>query len=134
MAIPSKAGIVDANGALKVSLAANTDVASEIVTFGSSATPTKLPDTPLANRRTFLVAFPTDNVFMGDATVSEAAGYVTRGTERESGWNQPSARSEYSNRKQFLRGQYVMLRITDDIDFYVLNEGAIEQAVGFELS
>ena len=132
MGTPSKTGNLDANGALKVSLAADTAVATTYVDVTNTAQ--KLPGTPLENRREMIIAFPTDFVFLGPSGIDNNTGYGTRGRKGGTTWDYASAIGDYSSRRQFLRGQYATLRVTDDLGVYGVNNSALESVVVLELS
>jgi|GEM_PF-6875225 len=45
-----------------------------------------------------------------------------------------SRRGDYSSRFQFLRGQYVTLALSDEVDVYGTVPGAVEDVVVLELA
>ena len=126
---------VDPNGATTIVMAAETGADSTVMDNPTSAVP--FPANALENRRELLIAFPTDSFVLGGSGTTTTTGYGVRGSGRASGWSGPSNRAQsgnYSNRKQFLRGQYVALEVSDSLDIYGLVATGIEQAVAFELA
>jgi hypothetical protein len=132
MGVPAKIANVDGYGHTKVSSAANSDLETTLLI---DPNPSAVPPSALSARRHLIIAFPTDIIYLGNASVSDTTGYGVRGRKGESGWSGQSALSDYSNRKQFLRGQYTALAISDDLALYArITGGALEDVVAFEFA
>src|SRR5690606_22998221 len=70
---------------------------------------------PLADRKFVVVSFPTDGIHIGRSPVGQADSYFTRGSGRGSTWSARPKTERYSNRFQFLRGQYLTIAIASDV-------------------
>lgn len=132
MATPAKTVNLDGNGHAKVSSAANSDLETTLLI---DPNPSAVPPSALGDRRHLVIAFPTDIVRLGVSSVSDSTGYGVRGRKGGSDWQQASARSAYSNRKQFLRGQYTSLLVANELTIYArIRANALEDVVAFELA
>lgn len=131
----TKAPRVDETGAILVNYAADRiggvqasrgDVPSQVCVPFSSAS--LLPD-----RKYLILAFPSDGVFFGSGTISTASSYWSPGTDRGSDGTHAPAVGSYSNRKQFLRGQYWSVPLLSGIGICANNLSA-EYVAALELS
>lgn len=68
---------------------------------------------PLADRKYLILTFPAEGVSLSKSPVDTAQAYRPPGAGRGDGstnnYSLPPALSRYTNRKQFLRGQYLQL-------------------------
>lgn len=87
----------------------------------------------LPDRKHLIVAFPSDGVFFGSGTISAASSYWSRGTGRGSSGTLPPVVTSYSNRKQFLRGQYWSVSLLSAIGICA-NNASIEHVAALEMS
>ncbi len=70
-------------------------------------------DVPLEDRKYLVLTFPAEGVSLSKSPVDFGSAYRPPGAGRGDGpmnnYSLPPALSRYSNRKQFLRGQYLQL-------------------------
>ena len=135
----SKPHAVSPDGAMLVNFAANraggaqvgrSELASqECVPFLSGG-----GGSALADRKYLLVTFPIDEVYVGESLVSESTSYFSDGSGRNTtGSGQPEVNA-YSSRKQFLRGQYLWLRLRSDVKLNAHISSAVKAINSLELS
>ena len=93
---------------------------------------------PLADRKYLVMTIPLDSVmFGGDSNVTGGTGYIRRG--RASGslpapFAGPPVVEDYSNRKQFLRGQYLSMALLDAVPVFAQSGSSFEVAFSLELA
>ena len=96
--------------------------------------PFGLEDPPLADRKYLVMTIPLDTVsFGGDSNVTGDTGYARRGRGSKSGFTGPPNVEDYSNRKQFLRGQYMSIALLDAVPVFAQSGGSFERAFSLEL-
>lgn len=89
---------------------------------------------PQADRKCLLITVPTDRAQFGDDTVTYSTGYVRRGASRGTNRTNTADVEAYSNRKQFLRGQYFLLVTAPSVDFCCWINAAVEDVFSLELA
>ncbi len=137
--LPSKAVRADTQDALTVSFAANQDGAFQTsmrANFSTGAACVPFAGgTVLTDRKWLVLTFPTDWMWFGPTGMSETTGYMSRGVGRAGDYTDPPNVEEYSNRKQFLCGQYTRLALLDSV-VLCAREGfaAVEKAGSLEFA
>jgi hypothetical protein len=116
----------DQREALQVSLAENFSFGSKCVPFDGGSV---LPD-----RKWLVLTFPTDNVFRGTSGVSVTTGYKTRGSNRAATFTGVPDTAAYSNRFQFLRGQYAFHEVLQGVQICAIEGGGPEKAGSLEVA
>ncbi len=105
--------------------------------FGANSVPFGSANDPLADRKHLIMTIALDAVTLGgDSGVLTNTGYIRRG--RGSGslpvlFGRPPQVQDYSNRKQFLRGQYMSIALLNTVPVFAV-AGAIEAAFSLELA
>ena len=123
---------LDVNGATRVAMVAARDIATVFVNPSNETV--KIPATPVANRRWLLICYASDTMMIGSKSVTVSNGYASYGSGRGAFLNGQSKRSQYSNRRQFLRSQYQWLAMPGEIDVWIVEGTAAEWAGALELS
>jgi len=129
---------VNESGELLVNYSANRVGGLQVGLFSSidetKCVPFSQNEPPLENRKHLLMTFPTDRVWLGPPGVTSSTGYRIRGTKRGGFYNLTPAVSEYSNRMQFLRGQYTSLSLFHNVPFCVHIGPSVEDVFSLEMS
>lgn len=89
--------------------------------------------TPLGDRKYLIITFTTDRVDIGRNPVSTSTSYISFGSGRGDSGTAPP-RDTYSNRKQFLRGQYMHLAVFPAIEICANATTGAEDVTSLELS
>ncbi len=89
---------------------------------------------PLRDRKYLLMTVALDRVYFGTFGVDESNGYAVRGPRRGGNWELAPDIDDYSNRKQFLRGQYMTLPLLPSVTFCVRFPISVEEALSLETS
>lgn len=88
----------------------------------------------LPDRKLLIITFPTDNCNMGNSSLTVSNGYETRGSRRGTSYVLDPVVGAYSNRKQFLRGQYFQVSLASNVEFCARDNGGGEEMTAMELS
>ncbi len=131
----SKAFRVNSAGEMLVNFSADRESGAQV---GKSEFPPKnctpfSDEGPLVDRKYLILSFPLDGVYFGSNSVLLTNSYFSPGTNRGDFGTHPPRTSNYSNRKQFIRGQYFQFASLPVIEICA-NSVAIENATSLELS
>ncbi len=88
---------------------------------------------PLADRKHLVITAPTEAVWLGPSGVMQSTMYPVSGAGRSDDFTAPPDLARYSNRKQFLRGQYFHLACFPAVQVCA-KAPAVEDAFSLELS
>lgn len=89
---------------------------------------------PLEDRKHLVMTVPIDHVWFGPSGVRQGTGYELRGAGRGANLDNPPVVHLYSNRMQFLRGQYTSLPLLSGVTFCVYIGLSIEEVNSLETS
>lgn len=89
---------------------------------------------PLADRKYLVLAFPAEAVYVSKSPVSESAAYRVPGAGRGGSYSAAPDLSRYSNRKQFLRGQYLQLALLSSVQVCAKASLSVEDIASMEIS
>lgn len=132
----TKVPAVDETGAILVNYAAGRVGGAQV---GSSHLPSEecvpFSNAPaLADRKYWILTFPSEAVYISNSPVSESSAYRVPGAGRGDSYSAAPALSRYSNRKQFLRGQYMHLSLLSPVQVCAKASLSVEDISSLELS
>lgn len=135
----TKAPAVDSTGALLVNYAAGRTGGAQVTKSGIAGTQVCIPFpgesevAPLPDRKYLVITNVSEPVYLGVDGFEITNGYPLPGAGRGLNQNGPPNLAKYSNRKQFLRGQYLTLPCLQSVAICA-RAGALEIGASLELS
>ncbi len=90
-------------------------------------------NSPLKDRKYLVITFTTDRVYIDSDNVSFFTSYFSQGTRRGDNGSLPPNIQNYSNRKQFIRGQYLCLSLLSSVQLCA-KAPLVEDVTSLELS
>ena len=135
----SKAHRVSPDGAMLVNYASNREGGVQVGQFdggnGNRCVPLAPSDgSPLEDRKHLVMTVPIDRVWFGPSGVTMTTGYEVRGARRHLTLDFAPGLDAYSNRMQFLRGQYTSLPLLSGVTFCVHIRSALVSVNSLETS
>lgn len=135
----TKAPAVDSTGAVLVNYAAGRTGGAQVTKSGIAGTQVCIPFpgesevAPLADRKYLVITNVSEPIYLGTDGLEITSAYPLPGAGRGLSQTGPPNLSKYSNRKQFLRGQYLTLPCLPSVAICA-KAAALEIGASLELS